>query len=79
MEQKATVGLGVGNMGPSHARVLYTVLVYDALLMLQASYVRCVSIRSLTVVQPIPPYYYTHYYKNACPECVHVITIGIPI
>ena len=33
----------------------------------------------LTVVQPILPDYYTHYYKNACSECVHVIDIVIPI
>ena len=24
------------------------------------------------------PYYYTYYYKNACSECMHVITIVIP-
>ena len=35
--------------------------------------------RPATVVQPIPPYYYTHYYKNACSECVHVIPIVMPI
>ena len=30
-------------------------------------------------IQPIMPDYYTHYYKNACSGCVHVITIVIPI
>ena len=47
---------------------------------------RCIS-PSITVhiTQPgaCPPIlhtdYYTHYYKNACSECVHVMTIVIPI
>ena len=29
------------------------------------------------VAQPIPPYFYTHYDKNACSECVHLIPIVI--
>ena len=33
----------------------------------------------ILVAQPIPPYYYNHYYKNACSECMPAITIVIPI
>ena len=33
----------------------------------------------ITIGRPIPPYYYEHYYKNACSECVPVIHIVIPI
>ena len=29
--------------------------------------------------RPIPPYYYKHYYKNACSECMPVIIIVVPI
>ena len=34
---------------------------------------------AMQVGRPIPPYYYTHYYKNACSECMPVISIVIPI
>ena len=34
---------------------------------------------TILVVRPIPTDYYTYYYTNACPECVHVLTIIIPI
>ena len=31
------------------------------------------------VGRPIPPYYYAHYYKDACSECMPVIPIVTPI
>ena len=34
---------------------------------------------SCLVARTILPDYDMHYYKNACSECVHVITIDIPI
>ena len=44
----------------------------------QCGEVRSFDPKSLRLVQPILPYYYTHYYKNACSEGVPVITIVIP-
>ena len=35
------------------------------------------SSKNVLLVEPILPDYYTHYYKNACSKCVHVITIHV--
>ena len=39
----------------------------------------CLPLRVAVLSPANPAHYYTHYHNNACPECMHVTTLVIPI